>query len=1109
MLAKALQTRAMARLAVAALALGLFALAGLALWSTDRTERDAVRLGEINDIAAKWGSLFEALNVQDAALGDYLNAGDEVGRQPLLSALHLGTPELAWLEQHCAPSAKGEVAAVAEAYGSYTATLAGIIDLGRRGEQGKVMLQAKAASLLADTLRKQLTANIAHQRLEITAYLLKAKRLNRQMKAAGVAIFAVDTALLLLCSVVLLGYQRRVERQAAESGYRALHDALTGLPNRSLLNKRLEEAVLATGSAGDPVALLLIDLDRFKEVNDTVGHHFGDLLLQTVAARLVGTVRSGDTVARLGGDEFAVLMPAVTGVGEADRLARVLLRALQQPAELEGITVDVGGSIGLALYPTHSQDARQLLQHADIAMYAAKRGHLGTAIYSPNEDRNSIRNLTLLGDLRRALDRGEILLHYQPKIYTEHDSVCGVEAFVRWQHPDHGLLLPEEFVPLAEESVLMERLFRYILTAALDQCRRWQAVGRQLPVSINVAPGCLLDPVFPDLVAGLLVDRRLPANLLTLEFTESALLTASAGALDVVRRLRDGGVRVCVDGFGANHSSLDHLRTMPIHELKIHPVLTARLGNDEPSRAKASEIVQFARELNLQVVAEGVEDEAGWIALGDLGCDIGQGNWLGTPRHADDITRWLAGLDGASTQHIDRTDRGGGRWSLHDADVARINDLQAMREAYHDSVTGLPNRALFLDRLNQALAASSRTDDEVIVLFIDLDHFKEVNDSFGHSAGDALLADVANRIRGCLGSADTAARLGGDEFAVILPATATAAGVAMGERVVGAVREPFRIASRDVFVGASVGVASSRTSCAGAAELLSNADIAMHHAKKSASGQTAVFEPAMQSAVLHRLELHSDLQHALARSELSLQFQPLFRLDSAQPVGAEALLRWTHPTRGGVSPVEFIPIAEDTGLIVEIGRWVLWQSAHQAVEWQRAVPEVTVNVNVSGRQIADARFVADVADVLSASGLPAPLLTLELTESVIMNDPDNVLPRLRHLKSMGVRLSVDDFGTGYSSLAYLCQFPVDELKIDRSFVAGMAAGPTNLAVVRTIIELAHTLKLQTVAEGIEDGNQLQTLRRLGGDFGQGYYLARPLGPDEVYAFLTRNAASTA
>jgi diguanylate cyclase (GGDEF)-like protein len=382
MLARALRARATARLAIVGLALGLFALAGLAQWSNTVADRDNARLGQINDIAATWGTLFETLNAQASAMADYVNAGDDIGRRPLESALLLRTDELAWLRSHSEPERVPEVVRVAQTYDSYTVTLRTMVDLGRHGgDQRALAAREKMAALMADTLRKQITAGIASRRMQTTEYLKDTRQFNERLKLIGYGVFGLELVLLLLCSALLLSHQRRIEREAAESGHRAVHDALTGLPNRTLLDTRVEEALAAAGTPDDTVALLLIDLDRFKEVNDTLGHHCGDMLLQLVATRLRGAVRQGDTVARLGGDEFAVLMPVVRSAAEADVLAARILSALRQPAELEGRPVDIDGSVGVALYPTHCRDATELLRYADIAMYTAKHGRLGTAVY--------------------------------------------------------------------------------------------------------------------------------------------------------------------------------------------------------------------------------------------------------------------------------------------------------------------------------------------------------------------------------------------------------------------------------------------------------------------------------------------------------------------------------------------------------------------------------------------------------------------------------------------------------------------------------------------------------------------------------------------------------
>jgi diguanylate cyclase (GGDEF)-like protein len=437
--------------------------------------------------------------------------------------------------------------------------------------------------------------------------------------------------------------------------------------------------------------------------------------------------------------------------------------------------------------------------------------------------------------------------------------------------------------------------------------------------------------------------------------------------------------------------------------------------------------------------------------------------------------------------------------------LADARTVAAVREAYHDSLTGLPNRTLFLDMLKRALASGGAVGVPTSVLFVDLDRFKAVNDSLGHKAGDDLLGLVAARIRGCLRDGDTGARLGGDEFAVLLHGASTAPAVTVARRVIGAVKEPFRIAGRDVFVGASIGIATSRDADVDSGELLSNADVAMYRAKKDGPGKVVVFEPRMHTEVLEHLNLHGDLQRALHQEEFRLQYQPLVRLATGEPVGVEALLRWSNPVRGNVPPSDFIPIAEDTGLITDIGRWVLATSAAQVAQWRQTFPGLTLNVNVSGRQLLDPQFASDVARTLVTTRLPADAVTLELTESVLMSDPDTAMACLANLRRLGVGIAIDDFGTGYSSLSYLRQLPVNELKIDRAFVSRADLTVEDLAVLRTVIELGRTLRLRTVAEGIEDEAQLQALRRLGCEFGQGYHLCRPTVPADVPAFFRRTS----
>jgi diguanylate cyclase (GGDEF)-like protein len=414
--------------------------------------------------------------------------------------------------------------------------------------------------------------------------------------------------------------------------------------------------------------------------------------------------------------------------------------------------------------------------------------------------------------------------------------------------------------------------------------------------------------------------------------------------------------------------------------------------------------------------------------------------------------------------------------------------VEAMREAYRDSLTGLPTRVLFLERLERSLGER----EQLVVLFIDLDRFKAVNDSLGHRAGDELLTEVALRIRETLRASDVAARLGGDEFAVLLDAVSADDACRTAERIAARVGEPFFVAGRTVYIGASVGVAPCVGEGIKAAELLSNADVAMYRAKKAGSGRVVVFEPAMLAAVVTQLDWQVDLKNALASNQFLVNYQPIVRLDTGEFSGVEALLRWRHPTRGLVPPDVFIPIAEEIGLINEIGQWVLSEAVTELANLRRSQPGLTVSVNFSPRELADPALVARVVDSLAAAGLPGCALTVELTETALMTDPALALRHLRSLKEHGVRISLDDFGTGYSSLSYLRQFPVDELKIDRAFVAGVCESTEGRAVVKVVIDLAHALHLHVVAEGIEDARQLELLVSMGCLLGQGYHLYRPM-----------------
>ncbi|HEY3238272.1 MAG TPA: EAL domain-containing protein [Acidimicrobiia bacterium] len=442
---------------------------------------------------------------------------------------------------------------------------------------------------------------------------------------------------------------------------------------------------------------------------------------------------------------------------------------------------------------------------------------------------------------------------------------------------------------------------------------------------------------------------------------------------------------------------------------------------------------------------------------------------------------------------------------IHDISERKHLEAELINQALHDPLTGLANRTLLLDRIAHALARSGRSDSPTTVLFLDLDGFKTVNDSLGHSVGDKLLMAVGERLAGCLRPTDTIARLGGDEFAVLLEDTGTEAATLIAERLSRGLAAPFGVGGREVQARASIGIATGAPGKRAADELLRDADLAMYMAKRQGKGGHAVFEAAMHTAVLERLELEADLSRALAGGEIVVYYQPIVRLADASLVGMEALVRWNRPGHGLVPPAGFIPAAEETGLILEIGRWVLEEACRQVAAWQadHAVsPPLQLSVNLSARQLQEPGLVAEVEEALRQSGLDPNRLVLEITESMLVKEPETAAERLRSLKRLGLRLAIDDFGTGYSSLNYLRRFPVDVLKIDRAFVGAIAGGPEDAALAHAIVRLAHTLELGTVAEGIETGEQLAELRKLGCELGQGYLFARPL-PSDAMAELLR------
>ena len=430
--------------------------------------------------------------------------------------------------------------------------------------------------------------------------------------------------------------EQRAQKDALE--YQTLHDPLTGLPNRTLFNDRLRQGIVIAHRERKPLVLLIMDMDRFKEVNDTLGHHIGDLLLQQVALRLVATLRQSDTVARLGGDEFAVLPAAGTDLHGGSQAAKKILHALEQPFVVDGHNIDVGASIGIALCPEHGEEADTLMRHADVAMYVAKRTKRGSAVYAPHHDEHTAAHLALIGELRHAVAHDELVLHYQPVVALASGRTIGVEALLRWRHPKHGLTLPDQFVPAAEETELIQPLARWGLNQGLGQLRRWLDDGLEIDLSVNLSAWNLHDPDFPDLVSDLLASFGVEPARLKLEITESSIMAHSA--IETVTRLSALGVGLSIDDFGTGYSSLAYLKRLPVNEIKIDKSFIISMIGDSANASIVRPIIELGHNMGLQVVAEGVENRETWDRLVTLGCDLAQGNYMCPPIPAADLTRW-------------------------------------------------------------------------------------------------------------------------------------------------------------------------------------------------------------------------------------------------------------------------------------------------------------------------------------------------------------------------------------------------------------------------------------------------------------------------------------
>jgi diguanylate cyclase len=624
---------------------GLFAVLigvnAFAMWSAVSIRQVAERAIASNTLSDHYAAAATAVASEESLERKYrLEPGPEVRRrfdkstQDMRVAMELVRRDGTVQDQRVADQ-------VAKAYGPYRQAIDRMFDAADRGNASLVLkIDNDEVDPRFDTIEGLVNKTAESHHTSALADLAELKRREAFNAQATPAVLMIGFAFAVFFSSVLHRTRAQLDQQRAEAVHDALHDALTGLPNRTLLADRFEQALQAGMRTSATTGLLLIDLDRFKEVNDTLGHHVGDQLLAQIGPRLAGALRGADTVARLGGDEFAVLLPDVDGLSGALDVASRLRQALAEAFRVEGVELDVDASIGVVISGAHGADAQTLLQRADIAMYVAKQQKRGVVVYDPENDDHSPERLSLLGQLRRGIERGELFLQYQPKVDLKTRQVVGVEALVRWQHPDRGMVPPNDFIPLAEHTGLIGPLTEAVLNMALAQVKVWADGGHHIPVAVNISARNLADDGFAEKVKGLLAKHAVASALLEVEVTESAVMLEPEKAARLLNDLHAIGVRISIDDFGAGYTSLAQLKNLPISELKIDRSFILAMNSNADDAMIVKSMIDLGHSLSMTVVAEGIETADAVDALAGLQCDIGQGYHLCRPALPEALMQW-------------------------------------------------------------------------------------------------------------------------------------------------------------------------------------------------------------------------------------------------------------------------------------------------------------------------------------------------------------------------------------------------------------------------------------------------------------------------------------
>jgi diguanylate cyclase (GGDEF)-like protein len=597
-------------------------------WQTSRT---AARAARASEVSGQYQDAQSALAAEQAREHEYRRFPSPVTLRVYVGSTAEFRARLAVIGSAPDESDRRVAERVRKRHGAYEQAAREILAAAVAGRESSMTLQD---SELAFRVMSVILGDAASDRSASAAHRVASLRADEGFLLwATPIVFGIGLFLLWLFAHLLRGYQRALHHQAS-------HDSLTGLPNREMFGARVAAAVDRAAETGEEVAVLLLDLDDFKEINDTLGHRTGDQLLTNIGPRLRGAIRDGDLIARLGGDEFAVLVSQRSGE-YAGHIANRIIAALREPVVVDGLALVAEATIGIARYPQDGVTAGELLQRADVAMYAAKESRAGIASYTPSMDERDSRKLSRMPELRRALNEDELVLHYQPLVDLETGRLRGVEALVRWEHPAEGLLPPSEFVPLAESTGLIHDMTRHVLTLAAEQAGAWLRAGEAVPMAVNLSTRCLLDATLPDMVKSVLAAAGVPPGLLTLEITESAIMADLQRSLEVLTRLEGLGVRIAIDDFGTGYTSMAYLRDLPIHELKIDRTFVSRMVGESKDAIIVHTAIDLAHRLGLTTVAEGVEDESTWTALADLDCDIAQGYHVGRPMAADKFAAWL------------------------------------------------------------------------------------------------------------------------------------------------------------------------------------------------------------------------------------------------------------------------------------------------------------------------------------------------------------------------------------------------------------------------------------------------------------------------------------